>query len=127
MLKILSDPIINQIIGSSVQINRSLHFCFRIFCFLSVTTKSMQNNQNLKFSADTKSGKSILTLFCRSERFTIHLLYTLASCVVASIVCKQSLSYTALLKVIRRAYFISPAKFYRQCLRICILKITLKS
>ncbi len=36
MLKILSDPIINQTIGSSDQINMSLQLCFRISCFLSV-------------------------------------------------------------------------------------------
>ena len=36
MLKILSDPIINQI-GTSVQINKSLQLCFRISCFLSVS------------------------------------------------------------------------------------------
>ena len=35
MLKILSDPIINQTIGSSVQINRSLQLYFRVSCFLS--------------------------------------------------------------------------------------------
>ena len=35
MLKILSDPI-NQIISSSVQINRTLQLCFGISCFLSI-------------------------------------------------------------------------------------------
>ena len=52
MLKILSDRIINQTIGSSVKINRSLQLWFRISFFFQFTTKSIQNKQNLKFLAD---------------------------------------------------------------------------
>ena len=52
MLTILSDSIINQTIGSSVQINRSLQLCFRFLVCYQFATKSVQNNQNLKFSAD---------------------------------------------------------------------------
>ena len=53
MLKILSDPIINQTINcSSVQINRSqsLQLWFRIF-FNYFTNKIIPNNQMLTFSA----------------------------------------------------------------------------
>ena len=52
MVKILSDLIINQTIGSSVQVNRSLQLCFRISCFLTVCHQINTNNQNLKFLAD---------------------------------------------------------------------------
>ena len=76
MLKILSDPnpIINQTIGSNVQINRSLQLCFKIFVFYQFsTTKSVQNNQNVKFSQTlhTKSGNS--TLSKREEAVAMRL------------------------------------------------------
>ncbi len=48
MLKILSDLIINHIIGSPAKINKSLQLCFRISCFYHFATESVQNNQNLK-------------------------------------------------------------------------------
>ncbi len=46
MLKILSDPIINQTIGSSVKLNRSSQLCIRISSFSSVYHQI--NKKNLK-------------------------------------------------------------------------------
>ncbi len=70
VLKILSDPIINQTIGSSVQINRSLQLCFRISCFFI----SLPPNQykitkiwNFRQTLHTKSGNSTLTIYCWIE------------------------------------------------------------
>ena len=52
MVKILSDPIINQLPVFCPN-NRSLQICFRISCFFyQFATKSIQYNKNLKFLAD---------------------------------------------------------------------------
>ncbi len=67
LLKILSDPIINQTSGSSVQINRSLQLFFRISCFLSVCHQINQHKKNLKFSADPQQNTK-----SRSSTFNNH-------------------------------------------------------
>ena len=56
MFKIISDPIINNTIGSSAKINTKISPCNSVSVFLAFydfVTKSIQNNQNLKFSSDS--------------------------------------------------------------------------
>ncbi len=76
MLKILSDPIINQAIDSSVQINISLQFCFSISCFYQFATKSIQNKQNLEFRHTLHTNQGI-ALSCSSFRETIIMTFCL--------------------------------------------------
>ncbi len=73
MLKI-SDPIIKQTIGSSVQINRSMQLCFRISCFfISVPPNQYKITKILNFELThhTKSGNSTVSkmrLFLRKSQ-----------------------------------------------------------
>ena len=59
MLKILSDPIINHTIGRN-QVIATLTSEFLVFYHFA--TKSIQNNQNFKFSADTTQNLGIALL-----------------------------------------------------------------
>ncbi len=62
MLKILSDPIIIQTIGSSMQINKCKS-ALGFLVFYQFAFKSIQNKQNLTFYQilSTKSGNSTLS------------------------------------------------------------------
>ena len=67
MMKILSDPIINQAIGSPVNklvLAKPCNSASGLLVFYQFATNSIQNNQNLNFSAGTlptKSGNSTLS------------------------------------------------------------------
>ena len=58
VLKTLSDPIINHIIGNFAKVNKSLHSASGFFfIFMTFFPKSLQNDQNLKFAAVPQSHK----------------------------------------------------------------------
>ena len=85
MLKILSDPIINQtIIGSCVQINRSFqlpgfNYASGFVVFDQFAIKSIQNKQNLNFFGKPSTQNLGLTLLRQQDKVKVGIVQKLLS------------------------------------------------